>query len=452
LAWLLTTAFALLTLPRLWSHELWRDEIWVWQVATESHSLRELFATLARNGHGYLFPLLCYAARHISASPQAMQVLHLAIASAAVFVFVRWAPFERRECVLFVAGYFPFYEYAVISRDYVAGLLLLWIACAAFRSGRMILFGVAIALLCQSTVYAYILALALAWLLVVRRAVAGAAIAIAGGILGLIQLIPAPGTTFAAGWRFGWSAAEAGRVLAIPWRVFVPLPRFTLHFWNSNLLNPWPALMTILGVIALALAMIVLRRSPAALIAFAAGAIGLLAFSYIKYPGVLRHHGHLWLLFVAALWIGGIRFRGFSVLLVIHCFVALFASWMDLRHPFSNGAATAELIRARHLDSYPLFGHREPPAAPVAFALEKPLFAPSRGVFAMHPDYGPGERELSPEEVRRAARAFAQREKRDVILVMDYQLSWEELEPMGAVTGAIHPSEDYWLYRLRTYN
>jgi hypothetical protein len=208
----------------------------------------------------------------------------------------------------------------------------------------------------------------------------------------------------------------------------------------------------------LALAVALLWRSKVAVATFGLGAAGFLAFGYSKYLGVIRHHGHLWLLFAAALWLGGgqgfqdrrsWRARALLALLIIHCCVGLFASWMDLRHPFSNGAAIAELIHREGLDRYPLFGHREPPAASVALPLGRPLYSPSREIFVTHPDYGPQQRELSAQEVRCAARDLARREGGDIVLVMNWELPpWEELDPAGAATGAIVATEDYHLYRL----
>lgn len=467
-AWIATAAFVLLTVPRLLLHELWRDEAWVWQVVIESDSIADLFQSLGRAGHGYLFPLLCYLARQVSASPLAMQLLHLLLAGAAAFVFARYAPFGRLERALFVLGYFPFYEYAVISRIYVAGLLLLWLGCAAARSRRPALaLGAVIGLLCQTSVYGYMLALVLAagWLL--RReprslpwseAAGGLALALAGAVAGLLQLVPMPGSTYAGGWRFGWDPAAAKTVLMLPWRAFVPLPRFGLNFWGTNLLDFQTTLQAAAGLLTLALAAAFLWRAKVALVTFCLGAAGLLAFSYIKFIGSLRHHGHFWLLFAVALWLGGglqedrrsWRARLLLALLIVHCGAAAYASWMDLRHPFSNGAATAELIRAEGLDRYPLFGHREPPAATVAFYLGQPLYFPSRKVFATHPEWGPEERELSDEEVRCAARELARREGEDIVLVINRQLPpWEELEAVGSRVGAIVATEDYHLYRLR---
>lgn len=486
-AGLVAAAVLLLTAPRLLLHELWRDEAWLWVVVTESRSLADLFVPLARSGQGYLFPLLCYLARQVSTSPLVMQALHLLLAGAAAFVFAGWAPFGRRERALFVLGYFPFYEYAVLSRHYVLGALLLWVACAAVRGRRPVLLGAALGLICQTTVYGFILALAVAcaaaaeWFfsedlrdirdikdprdsrdrLSWAGVAAGAVLALAGGVAGLVQLIPLPGTSFAPEWHFGWEPAQALKVLATPWRAFVPLPLLKVQFWNTNLLDASPGLQAVAGVLVLALAVALLWHRKAALLAFCLGTAGILAFGYVKYAGVLRHQGHEWLLFAAALWLSGAPFlreegrrswrsRVLLVLLLVHIFAGIWASWMDLRHPFSNGAATAELIRVEGLDRFPLLGHREPPAATVSLALGRPLFSPSRGRFVTYPDWGPEQREMSDPEVRCAARELARREGGDIVLVINRELPpWDELDPAGSRTGAIQSSEDYHLYRLR---
>jgi hypothetical protein len=182
-----------------------------------------------------------------------------------------------------------------------------------------------------------------------------------------------------------------------------------------------------------------------------------LAFAYAFLPGQVRHQGQLWILFAAALWLGGgmgfesatWRSRTLIALLLVHCLAGAFASWMDLRHPFSNGAAGADLIRRLGLEREPLLGHREPPAATVAMYLGQPLYSPSRRVFTTHPDWGPTQREMSDDELRCAARDFARGQGRDVVLVMSHELPpWGELSPAGATSGAIAPGEDYALYRL----
>jgi hypothetical protein len=477
-AGLIAAVFVLLTVPRLLLHELWRDEAWQWLVVVESRSFSDLFLGMSKGGgSGYSFPVLCFLVRQVWTSPRAMQLLHGLVAGAAAFAFALWAPLGRRERALFVLGYFPFYEYAVISRTYSTGALLIWLACAAARARRPALaLGAVLGLLCQTVIYGYILAIALAcgWLLdrwLHRRerallsgaeAAAGCLLGAAGAVAGLVQLTPAPGTQTLP-WFFAWDPARARKVLAIPWRAFVPVPQPGLHFWDKNVLDAWPGVETVAGLLILALAAALLWRSKVALATFCLGAAGLFAFSYAYFPGVVRHQGYLWLLFVAALWLGGgaafredqedrrsWRARVFLALLIVHCGVGAYASWMDLRHPFSNGAATAVLIRREGLDQHPLLGHREPPAATVALYLGRPLYSPSRKIFVTHPDWGPEQHEMSDPELRCASRELARREGRDIVLVINRELlPWGELDPAGSTAGAIVATEDYHLYWLR---
>jgi len=479
-AWLGAALFLLLTLPRLLRHELWRDEAWLWLVVTEQPLARLLGpeSPLARSGQGYLFPLLCALTARLSTSPLAMQVLHGLLAAAAAFVVLRWAPWDCAVRALFVLGYFPFYEYAVISRHYALGALLVWVACAVAPTRySVVVGGAALGLLCQTTIYGYILALALAsgWLLdrflswgedvAPQRPLfvaVGLSFALAGGVAGVLQLHPLPGTVFAPEWRVDWDPERALTVLAKTWDGLVPLLIPRVQFWNSNVLDPWPRAHSLAGLLALGLAATMLWRRKTAFVTFAVGGIGLLAFSYLRYVGVLRHQGHWWLLFAAALWLGGSRtlegdggrpawrYGVLMVLLGVHCVAGAFASWIDLRHPFSNATATARLIRAQGLDRLPLVAGGEPAAAPVSLALGLPLYFPGRDNFGRYPDWGPRQHELGNAELRCAARDLARRTGSDVVLVMTRPLpAWEEIEMAGSRLGGIQPSEDYRLYRLR---
>lgn len=474
-ALILASIWAIATVPRLLTHELWRDEAWLWLVTLDSRSIGDLLQPLGRSGQGYLFPFLCFVARQFSESPRAMQLVHLLVGGCAAYVLARWAPFSRLERVLLLLGYFTFYEYAVISRHYAVGMLCLWLMCVAARNQRSpILLGVAFGLACQTTVYAFIVGVAIVcgwsfdrWLrrrelepLPLRDAVIGASLGIAGAIAGLVQLMPSEGTSFAPGWRFDWHAGHAVKVLRMPWRAIVPLPHFEPQFWNSNIIDGWRSLEAAAGIAILVLALLLVARNRVSLVTFSTGAGAILLFGYVKIVGEMRHGGHLWIALVAAIWLGGglaatarpgrWRSNVFLVLLLAHCAAAGFASWIDLRHPFTMAPATAAMLRDDGLDRLPLLGHREPPAASVALALGRPLYSPSRGVFAKYPDWGPKQREMPDPELRCVARALSRREHSDIVMVINRELpAWGELEPAGERLGAIAKTENYHLYRLR---
>ena len=53
-----------------------------------------------------------------------MQLMQWLLAAISVFIFLRWAPFTDLQKSLFAFGYFPFWEYCLISRHYVVIQLL----------------------------------------------------------------------------------------------------------------------------------------------------------------------------------------------------------------------------------------------------------------------------------------------------------------------------------------
>jgi hypothetical protein len=310
-------AFFVLGLLLLLRHALWQDEWQAWLIARDSASLAELFGNLRYEGHPALWYLPLYVLSRFTAQPLAMQLLHLGLATASVYVFLRFAPFTRLQKILFSFGYFPFFEYAVISRNYAAGVLLLFTYCAVFprnfRHKYLVLAGI-LFLLCQTSVYGVLLALALAAALLVGEVLSGTGetpvppmlaagvILLAGVGLAILQLLPPPDSGFAVGWKFNLEARHALRTLGTFWESYVPVPAFQIQFWETNLIaNPY--LKAVLSLLLLGFACFLLRRRPAALTLFCLGALAVLSFTYTKYFGSLRHHGHLFLLLAAALWL-----------------------------------------------------------------------------------------------------------------------------------------------------
>src|SRR5581483_11333462 len=87
-------------------------------------------------------------------------------AAGTIYVVARYAPFPAILKWLFAFGYYPFFEYGVVSRCYVLGLFFFFIACAlmvsATRRNNVILLACVLLLLCQTSIFGVILAIALA--------------------------------------------------------------------------------------------------------------------------------------------------------------------------------------------------------------------------------------------------------------------------------------------------
>ena len=119
--------YILISLVGVFSHVLWRDEMQGWLVAVGSSNLFELWNNNAPSGHPIVYPFLTFISSLIYKNPLSMQLMQWSLAAICVFLFLRRAPFSKFQKFLFTFGYFPFWEYCLISRHYVVIQLLSFI-------------------------------------------------------------------------------------------------------------------------------------------------------------------------------------------------------------------------------------------------------------------------------------------------------------------------------------
>jgi hypothetical protein len=478
---LMVSIFCVLGLWIIFWHEMWRDEWQAWLIAAESDSLADLFRNLRYEGHPGLWHLFLFVLHGLAAHPLVMQLAHLAIAAAAAFLFLRYAPFTRAEKTLFIFGYFPFYEYAAISRNYALGVLGLFAFCTVFAKTprRYLLLAVILFLLCQTSVYGLMLALVLAAGSVYQayrdQALwtwpGGAALALIllGVGLSLVQIVPPVDSGFAVEWKFDLDFFHLQTISALIWKAYVPLPGWGVQFWNTNLVpDAWQPLLS--GILFL-LAALYFIRQPLPLVLYVLGTLGLLTFSYVKYAGALRHHGHLFLWLMAVLWLaesypprGTLPLalgwldpcrrrcrRMLPVLLMVHVVSGVWAASLDLFYPFSRSGAAAEFIRDQGLEGLPLMGHADYAASAVAGCLNRPVYYPASGRWGTFIIWNQDRHtDLKARTLVQQARDLSRRQGQDVLLLLNRPLPrGEEPGPLiQKFTGAIAPDENYYLYRV----
>ena len=376
-----------------WHHEMWRDEMQAWLIARDSASPIEVLYHLNQyDGHPGLWHLCLYVLKLITRSPIIMQPFHLIIAAISAYVFLRFSPFTRLQKTLFVFGYLPFYEYAIICRNYALGVLLLFLFCALFRNWRrtLPLLGFILLLMSHTSVHALIIVISisigLCWEIMAnadrppRREIGiGFGMILFGIVTAIIQLKPSgPNLGISTGWRTEFELNYFLRVLNILPKAFLPIPDFTLRFWNTYLLDKLPGaheVKCVLAVLICLFALFLFIRKPMAFLMYLFGTIGLLAFFYSKRFGFIRHWGFLFMAFIAANWLcyycrdlpklkfnlvnrlngislGLVRNLGvvLTVLLVLHLVGGVAAAIMDYKYPFSGGKAVAQFIKSENLD------------------------------------------------------------------------------------------------------
>jgi hypothetical protein len=364
-------------------HEMWRDELHCWLVARDSATPWDVVRNRAYDGHPPLWYLLLWVLEKTTHDPRSMQVVHVAIAAAAVWVFVRHAPFGRIVRGLFPFGYFLAYEYVALSRCYGMALLFALLLCAHHRRRfeRPIATAVLLGALALTTTVAtmvaagYAAALAFEWVAAARagqgnarRAWIPIAVATAACVAaGLCAWPPADSTVARVAWpREVPSDFAPTRIIA----GLVPIPRVDFFFWNSNALLSFEPFRRVALAASLVLAgwlMFVLSRDRAAAILFGVGALLLMALFGGVYGGDVRHHGFFFVLFLMGAWMAdGAATRGeiesgwsrvrraalrptLMVVLLVHIPAAAIALGYDARYIFSSGKRAADVLRANGL-------------------------------------------------------------------------------------------------------
>ena len=447
----ITTAFLVVSLAKTLTHEPWRDEWSPWGVALASPDVAQFWEALRYGGHARLWHLLVFALERATGAFETVQVLAAVLATLSVWAVARFSPFPRWARVLFALGYYPLFEYGSIARPYAIALPASCLAAGLFARARRdpLPLAVALAVLAQTTVFGVILAAAFgaAWLVDRSAApVAGRApglrVGVAAGLLGasmaaaVLQMVPPHDSSFAPGWHLGFEQQRLSWVLGTVARGVAPLPIPRLHFWNTHLLDGHAQIATVAGAgVLVAFSLLFAGRLPA-LALWIVAASGQLAFQYIKHLGDARHHGHLFLAFLAASWIatetagaGGprslvVRLRSIALgaVLTLNAVAGLFATAMDVTLPFSTAKATAAAIRARGLVDLPILGDRASTSAAVAAALGRPFVLAGTGRVSTFVRWDASYRVASPQLVVSELVRLAAQTRSPVLLVRDRPL------------------------------
>jgi hypothetical protein len=471
----LTALWAGLGLLRLLTHEMWRDELQAWMIARASDTPLQLINNLRYEGHPGLWALCLFLVSRITDSPVGMQLFNLAVGSATAFLLFKFAPFRWWVTASIAFGYFVAYEYGTLSRSYGLGMLCIFWFCAVFSGShrrRVLMMGLALSMLALTSIYGVIAAAGLAagalWDLWVRRPVPGPggsrrtvafAAVVALGMLGTVYFVRQPADAgFDVTPRIRLDADVGLHTLGSVWRGLVPVPPPVRHFWNRDVLEPAPFVRAAAGGALFGVVLLLLRRSPAALLAFTVGGSGLLAFSYLIYIGGIRHHGHYFLLLTAACWMAGANLSGaarpawaplLAGLAVVQLAVGAFASVMDLRFRFSGSRDTASYIRTHYPPDVLIVADPELPGVPIAAWLERDLFFPQSDRFGSFVVWN--NRRLAPNLDRAVAAAdrLSSGATRDVLLVTTRpQQPPPRFRHVGHFAGAIVPEETYEVYLL----
>ena len=489
-------------------HEMWRDEIQAWLLARDSTSVFNLFANLKYEGHPGLWHLCLMPLSRITHSPVIMQMCHLLITAGTVYLFVRYAPFNWLQKLLFCFGYFVLYEYAIVARNYALGMLLITVFCVLFRERykRFIWVGCVLFLLAHTSVHALIITMAIGFALCCEyvfgsrfsqslnqeiEALAdkrpiwiGFALIGIGVLTSVLQLNPPSDTGFAVAWNFNFQTNRVNDIVKLISRAYLPVTRPVLGFWGSNLLITHPFFLLIqipLCYFLMLFSLLLFHKRPTALLIYLISTFGLLTFFYVKYHGSIRHHGFLFLTFLMCCWIyrdsPAINFGKteqqdtnsvvdrtlnvagtvvLTLLLICHAIGGITAVKMEHRYIFSYGKLTAEYIKSQGMQDIPMVGESDFATSTVVGYLEKPqqIYYPRGSRLGSFVRWDKARTHEAPDAlVIEAAKTLSAQTHKEVLIILNRALGAElrqqhNLTTVAKFTGSTVGSEGFHLYLM----
>jgi hypothetical protein len=460
-------------------HAMWRDELQIWSIVRESSSLSELFHNMRYDGFPPLWYLCLWGLSFISTSPLTMQLFHYACSFVAQFLVMSRAPFSWGMKLAIVAGYFISFEYCIISRAYVLGVLLLFLLCSyrVHLANHPLLRGAILGLLANTSVYGAILSIAFVadelWVAFGnRKKYTSPPFRSKGELLGLITvygvlffvavafMIPPYDVKFARGWNLNFDIAEMGSLFHRNLLFMVPIPTPKIAFWNSVAMNDagiWVSVPVSLGVL-LAI-WYALKPAPRYLGVFSLGFSGIWLFSVIGYLGFLRHIGAAMVLFIACVWLMAAtnyenkidtpRSSHVAIwcILIANCIAWGMASYYHLRYDFSGSREMARIIQRSGKSTHPIIADIDYAASSVAGYLGRPLYYITNDKFQTYIRWNTARADdRNPEKALAVANDLAVRENGRALLLLNYSIVSENAKLLARTHNAIEADEEFYLY------
>lgn len=325
----LVAVFFLFGLFGVGHHEMWRDEIRAWMIARESSSIFQLFDILRYEGTPPLWHLCLYAITRFTDNPQVMQVFHLLIATCSIGLMALFAPFTQRQKVLFAFGYFPFFEYGIISRSYALGALFLFAVCAMCKAPtrKYLPIFLMLALLASTTIYGAIIAFSIGiglllelfevngkrFLIRNKRLLTVGLIVFSLSACAFVSHMKPPDSAYRGDWKDYavkffrgsdstlWRLEKSSASLLSAY-LPIPDPRSPQNFWGSTIFfdqQPYRAVWFFLSVFTF-LSVVALFKDTLSRTSYALGTLGISGFTFLFFIGSIRHYGQLFFCWLPA--------------------------------------------------------------------------------------------------------------------------------------------------------
>lgn len=382
---LLWGGYTILLFLGLDRHELWLDEAHHWLVAKDSASLGELVSNLRYEGHPILWNILLYSAKYIYNDPLIMQILHGGIISIAVYIILLKSPFPFWAKALMPFGYFFFFEYCLISRNYALAVLfsVVFVSLYCQKHINYLTLGIILAILANTHLLGLGMAICFSTFILLdhlgkatsvkKELIWGGSIFFFGVILSILQILPPINHPLIVTDLTVEKMATPNamfRVLSIAWESFFPVfDPSNYHFWNTNWVKEKsPVLAVLCSLLIFLMPWWFFSRNRKLLLLFYGMSMIILFLSAFKNVNYARFHGFLFLSFILTIWLAYKEQRTdllefpkekIRCLIVIGCLIVQFIAGIDAfsrdwRYPFSESQRASKFLSEKNNISAPI--------------------------------------------------------------------------------------------------
>jgi hypothetical protein len=381
----LTLLYSAISLVGMFHHEIFGEEAQQLTIGRDSSSVIDVYQNMLYEGHVTLWNTLLYFITHyVSARPIYMQLFHLLVINCAVYLFLRYAPFNLTVKTLIIFGCYFLFVYSLVCRNYALGILLLFACCIlmANPARNIIRIGFLLVFMCFTHLFYAFAAIGIFFYMFVyiigkselyRRFVVFTCLFLFGAVSAVFETlrIPADGIVHVKtglSWvnfddiSFGIKCFVRGYITDPPANV--------QYFWDKQYVQCLSDNTNIiLALLLFACTLLFLRKSRKAILFYVPPVIFLTAFFTITGAAGTRYFGLYFIFFITALWLAyydGVNIfpkgnpgfvrkwapRAFIyIILTDQLFTGVYMYEKDFKAPFSQANNTISYLKAHHLDT-----------------------------------------------------------------------------------------------------
>ncbi len=462
--YIMTAVFLAISILIISRHELWSDEAKAWNISIASSSISEFVYNMRDNyGHPFLWNAILYFISHyITGNPESMKIIHLGISTITCFLILKFAPFNKTIKTLLIFNYFIFYEYSIISRNYAIAILPIIIFCVLCKNKykNLVFLGIALFFMTQGHLYTFILSLVFLLILIIdliidRRIVLKL---ISRPKLLLFFIIALSGILLTY-WELGsqinkgtvWSPSlftmfniSVSEIKQLPLEIskniisaLLPVPSFSINFWNSNVIITYISKYNSLFLIPLAtilfiFPLFILKKNAIRL--YLIGYLSLIGAISLLYGRLSRHVGILLIFLIVCFWVSNVSNSGnlnnlnnkkinvqnifLIVILSISLVGSLTASYFDYNYPFSQSKNVAEYINNNYnKDNIIVVGYKDVDTQTIAAYLDKDIFFPQTNELGRFCLWSKRRNDVPTDEIFKSASYFIDKGRTIIVII-----------------------------------